>query len=103
MNLWKIVSTLAFLGLFTIVNVLLVEAVTGRAITVDDDGKADYVNIQDAIENASDDDTILVFEGIYFEQIIVSKSVTLIGNGSDVTIVDGGGQISNNNNYRKQY
>jgi nitrous oxidase accessory protein NosD len=58
-------------------------------IIVDDDGDADYSNIQDAIDAASNGDTIRVYEGIYFENIIIDKNLFLIGNGSHNTIIDG--------------
>ena len=35
----------------------------GNTIYVDDDGGADYANIQDAVDAASDGDTIFVFNG----------------------------------------
>lgn len=36
-----------------------------KTIYVDDDGNADYTNIQDAIDNANDVDTIFVYNGTY--------------------------------------
>ena len=63
--------------------------VSGRTITVDDDGGADFTTIQDAIDNATDGDTIRVFRGGYDGPIIVNKSVSLIGNGSGNTRVYG--------------
>jgi parallel beta-helix repeat protein len=56
---------------------------------VDGSGGADFIGIQDAINNASTGDTILVYSGVYYENVIVDKSVTLIGNGQP--IVDAGG------------
>ena len=41
----------------------------GRTITVDDDGPADFNNIQAAIDEANEGDTIVVAEGIYYENI----------------------------------
>jgi len=41
-----------------------------------------YSRIQDAIDNASKGDTIRVFNGWYFENVIVNKSVSLVGNTS---------------------
>jgi hypothetical protein len=58
------------------------------AIYVDDnntegpwDGTVDYPYqyIQDGIDNATDDDSIFVFYGKYFERVRVNKRVTIIG------------------------
>jgi len=67
-----------------------VGSVTARTITVDDDGGTDYIRIQDAIDNATNGDTIRVFEGTYYERVRVNITVSLIGNGSDVTTIDRG-------------
>jgi len=50
-----------------------------------------YTTIQAAIDNANPGDTIYVWAGTYYENIVVNKTVTLIGNGSEDTIIDGGG------------
>jgi len=47
--------------------------------------------IQDLIDNASEGDTIYVPSGIYYENIIIDKSISLIGEDKDTTIIDGGG------------
>jgi len=60
-------------------------------ITVDDSGGQDHATIQAAIDAASPGDTIRVHNGTYNESVIVNKTVTLIGNGSANTIIDGGG------------
>lgn len=62
-----------------------------RTWIVDDDGGADFTEIKDAIQAAREGDIIKVFEGTYDEQIIIDKSLVLIGNGSDVVTIDGGG------------
>jgi parallel beta-helix repeat protein len=49
-----------------------------------------YTKIQDAINNANPGDTIYVWAGTYNENLIVNKTVTLIGNGSTKTIIEGG-------------
>ncbi len=41
----------------------------GRTITVDDNGPADFNNIQAAINDANEEDTIIVAEGRYYENI----------------------------------
>ncbi len=58
-------------------------------ITVDDDGGADYQFIQDAIDNATAGDTILVYEGLFIENLVIPVSITIVGNGSEETIIDG--------------
>ena len=60
----------------------------GKVITVDDDGDADFLTIQDAINASSDGDEIRVWEGIYYENVEVNKGVTLIGNGTGNTTID---------------
>ena len=44
-----------------------------------------YSSIQSAISAAYYGDTIRVFEGIYYETITISKTVSVIGNGSATT------------------
>ena len=63
---------------------------SGRTIIVDDDGGEDFTKIQDAINASQDGDTIRVYAGTYKENIIVNKSVGLIGNGSELTTINGG-------------
>jgi parallel beta-helix repeat protein len=47
--------------------------------------------IQDLIDNASDGDTIYIPSGTYYENIIINKSISLIGEDKDTTIIDGRG------------
>jgi len=51
----------------------------------------DYPTIQQAINHAKDGDTIRVWRGTYKENIVVNKMLNIMGNGSSVTIIDGGG------------
>jgi parallel beta-helix repeat protein len=50
--------------------------------------------IQGLIDNSSDGDTILIPSGTYYENIIINKSITLIGEDPNTTIIDGGGNYS---------
>ena len=47
--------------------------------------------IQDLIDNASDGDIIYIPSGIYYENIIIDKSISLIGEDKNSTIIDGSG------------
>jgi len=49
----------------------------------------DYPTIQEAINNANSGDTIFVHKGIYAENIVINKSITLIGEDRESTIIDG--------------
>jgi len=48
-----------------------------------------YPTIQKAINNANDGDTIFVRNGTYYENIVVNKTASLIGESRDTTIIDG--------------
>jgi parallel beta-helix repeat protein len=58
-------------------------------ITVDDDGNAHFTSIQEAIDYANPQDTIIVYQGIYSEPLIVDKPLTLMGEDNTGTIIDG--------------
>ena len=47
--------------------------------------------IQDLIDNASIGDTIYIPNGTYYENIIINKSISLLGENKDTTIIDGNG------------
>lgn len=75
-----------------VIGILMLALLTGGAeaatLTVDAGGSATYTRIQDAINAANNGDIIEVASGTYNENIIVNKSVNLIGVGADVTIVE---------------
>jgi len=57
--------------------------------TVDDDGPADFSSIQEAVNAATDGDTIIVRTGIYYENVVVNETISLIGENRMNTIIDG--------------
>lgn len=61
-----------------------------KTIVVDNQGGGNYEKIQDAIDNASSGDTVRVWDGIYFENIVIDKKITLKGNGTKYSIINGG-------------
>jgi len=60
-------------------------------IYVDDSGGADYTTIGEALTNANNGDTVYVYSGTYNENILINKTITLTGDGSSSTIIQGGG------------
>jgi len=63
--------------------------------TVDDDGKADFNNIQEAVDAASDGDEVIVMPGTYTSSNnavcdLSKKSITIVSaDGAELTIIDG--------------
>ena len=53
-------------------------------------GPNNYSAIQDAIDAANVGDTVFVFNGTYYENIVIEKSIHLLGEDRESTIIDGG-------------
>jgi len=68
----------------------------GNTLYVGGSGPNNYTTIQSAINNASDGDTVFVYDDSspYYENLIIDKSINLIGENKLTTHLDGG----NNNN-----
>ena len=71
---------------------------SGNTIYVDDDNTSGpwngtqeypYQNIRDGINNSDNGDTVFVYNGTYYENVIINKSINLVGENKEITIVDG--------------
>ncbi len=62
----------------------------GNWLYVGGNGTGNYTEIQYAIDNASNGDTIFVYSGIYPADIVIDKSIILLGEDRDMTIVHWG-------------
>src|SRR5271157_6481047 len=64
-----------------------------NTIIVDPSGSGNYTTIQAAINAASPGDTILVYSGLYKENVVVDRPISLMGmnTGSGLPVVDGSG------------
>jgi len=89
MNLRKCISTiLIVLSLFFAFSfVRCVSSSDGTNVIIH---VHDYSSIQQAIDNASAGATVLVEPGIYHERINIGKSISLVGEDRETTIIDGG-------------
>jgi len=76
----------------------ILEVIIGEIIYVDDDNtegpwngtvEYPYQYIQDGIDNAFKYDTVFVYDGTYYENVIVNKAITLLGEDKNTTIIDG--------------
>jgi parallel beta-helix repeat protein len=61
----------------------------GYWLYVGGSGPGNYTKIQDAIDNASDGDTVYVYNGTYHEFIVIDKSIHFFGEDRNTTIIDG--------------
>jgi len=88
------------IGLMLVIALGFIGITSAEDIIVDDDNAGDplmdggvdnpYDTIQRAINNSTNDDVIYVYEGTYYENVVVNiTSLTLIGNGTDATYVNG--------------
>jgi len=63
----------------------------GDTLYVGGTGPGNYSSIQDAVDDATDGDTVYVFDDSspYYENVVVDKSINLIGEERNTTIIDG--------------
>jgi parallel beta-helix repeat protein len=60
-----------------------------KTLYVGGNGSNNYTKIQDAIDNTSNGDTIVVYNGTYHEKLIIDKSIFLGGKDKNGTIISG--------------
>jgi parallel beta-helix repeat protein len=71
----------------------ILQSFGGRTVYVGGNGPGNYSKIQDAIDNATNDDTIFVYHysSPYYENILINKSITLLGENKTTTAIDAQG------------
>ena len=64
----------------------------GNILYVGGSGPGNYTKIQDAVDNASDDDTVFVYHDLspYNENIAIHTSIRLLGENRQTTSIEGG-------------
>ena len=85
---------LILMGSVSAINTTPIESKSrGNTLYVGGSGIGNYTRIQDAIDDSKNGDTIYVFDdrAPYYENIIIDKSINLIGEDKETTIIDGGG------------
>lgn len=65
------------------------QPIPSNMIYVDDNGGANYTSIQDAINASPENYIIFVYSGIYYENIVINKTINLMGEDAATTIIDG--------------
>jgi parallel beta-helix repeat protein len=85
----SIVVLSVIISVFCFVLTVLPENVRATTLYVGGTGSGNYTSIQDAIDDAMPGYTIFVYDGIYTEQVVIDKTLNLIGESKGATIVDG--------------
>jgi parallel beta-helix repeat protein len=64
-------------------------SINGNTLYVGGGGYGNYSKIQDAVDNAFSGDTVFVYNGTYYEDVVImNKSINVIGENKNTTIVD---------------
>jgi parallel beta-helix repeat protein len=87
-------SLMMVMGGIVCVDVIIdiTSTVRGNVLYVNTTGTGGaYTSIQDAIDNANDGDIIYVYNGSYYENVEVDKTINLIGESKENTVIDGSG------------
>jgi pectin methylesterase-like acyl-CoA thioesterase len=87
-------SLLFFFSIFVIIDVSvnLIDNASGDTFYVNTTGDGGaFTSIQDAINASSDGDTVFVYNGTFYENVVVNRTISLVGEGKNHTIIDGGG------------
>jgi parallel beta-helix repeat protein len=69
----------------------IIPTINGNTLYVGGDGPENYTKIQDAINDSVDGDTVFVYDDSspYYENLVINKTINLIGENRDTTIIDG--------------
>jgi parallel beta-helix repeat protein len=67
------------------------EEITATIVYVGGNGPGNYSSIQAAVNNATANVTIFVYNGTYYENLVIEKSLILLGESNNGTIINGGG------------
>ncbi|MCK5291807.1 MAG: right-handed parallel beta-helix repeat-containing protein [Thermoplasmata archaeon] len=86
-----IVVGILLMSTFYLASMILPVNVRASTLYVGGTGPGNYTTIQSAIDNAVTGDTIYVFNGVYGERIEVNKTLSLVGEDRNETIIDGMG------------
>ena len=85
-------ATILFICLAFTPEITADETNFGNILYVGGTGPGNYSRIQDAINDASEGDTVFAYSGTYYENLLLydKNMINLIGESKDNTVIDGG-------------
>ncbi|KAA0008712.1 MAG: PKD domain-containing protein [Thermoplasmata archaeon] len=86
--LYLSISIVLILAVFLIISTEDAKATAGNILYVGGSGPGNYTSIQSAIDDANYGDIIFVYSGIYYENVVINKKITLVGENKETTIID---------------
>ncbi len=85
-----LISTLIFILITSVfVNIGSCEETNESIFYVGGTGNGNYSSIQEAIDFAHSGDIVFVYNGIYYENLVINKSIEIVGQNKDATVIDG--------------
>lgn len=90
-NIKKILFLIITISLIssTSISIASENKTSDKILYVSKTGNANYTSIQKAINNSTLGDTIFVYNGTYKEKLIINKSLNILGEHKNNTIIDG--------------
>lgn len=86
-----LVTLLVFAAVSFTAFIVLPAGVRATTLYVGGAGPGNYTTIQEAIDDANTDDAVYVYGGTYYENVIVNKTLSLVGEDRDATVIIGNG------------
>lgn len=72
-----------------IIQIGIGEEIESTIVYVSSNGTGEYLTIQQGIDQANDGDTVFVYNGTYNENIVIDKTLSLIGEDYTITFING--------------
>jgi len=83
------IALLVFLSALVVTITILPKAIATTHY-VGGAGPGNYTTIQAAVDGANPGDNVYVYDGTYYENVVVSEPLSLFGENTSTTVVDGG-------------
>ncbi len=87
----SLLAALVILASIFFLSLSFISDVRATTLYVGGGGPGNYTTIQAAIDSAGPGDTVFVFSGTYNENVVLDKTISLMGESVDTTFINAGG------------